>query len=415
MNCIPEGVLRAYVDHELEPAEVALVETHLRECSPCQTHAAELSAARLRVGERLGALEESPRSLGEDNPQIALSRFKANLPLPSGPQEPAGDSLRVGMFAGQRRFAWAAAVAAAILLMSLAFPSARSFAQRLLSTLRIEKVQTVALDLSSFDGVPSNSKIQEAISQMISDNVVVTTNEKPLPASTKQDASSLAGFPVRLPAARTDAPQFHVEGAHAFHMTVDRARLQDILDQAGRTDLILPASLEGASVSVQIPRSVETAYGNCPQHQRNSAGSSSSSSSSSQSQQPAPTPAIPSNCVFFMQAPSPLVNVPSDLNLQQLAETALQFVGMSPTQAREFCQTVDWRSTLVLPIPPSVRSYETVTVDGVQGTLMNTSNRHGPGGSSTGYALVWVKSGIIYALFGSGDSSAAVQLANSLD
>jgi hypothetical protein len=412
MTCIPEGVLRAYVDHELEPAEVASVETHLRECDTCQALAAELSAARLRVGEHLGALEESARSLGEDNPQIALSRFKANLPPPAH-SAPVGDSSRAGMFAGQRRFAWAAAVAAAILLMSLAFPSARSFAQRLLSTLRIEKVQTVALDLSSLDGMPSNGKVQEAISQMISDNVVVTTNEKPLPASTKQDAASLAGFPVRLPAARTDAPQFHVEGAHAFHMTVDRARLQDILDQAGRTDLILPASLDGASVSVQIPRSVGTAYGNCPQHQRNGAGSS--SSSSSQSQQPAPTPSIPSNCVFFMQAPSPLVNVPSDLNLQQLAETALQFVGMSPTQARQFCQTVDWRSTLVLPIPPSVRSYETVTVDGVQGTLMNTSNHRGPGGSGTGYALVWVKNGIIYALFGSGDSSAAVQLANSLD
>jgi hypothetical protein len=410
MTCIPEGVLRAYVDHELEPAQVASVETHLRKCSDCQSHAAALSAARLRVGEHLGALEESPRSLGEDNPQIALSRFKANLPPPAQ-QAPMGDSLRAGMFAGQRRFAWATAVGAAILLMSLAFPSARSFAQRLLSTLRIEKVQTVALDLSSFDGVPSNGKVQEAISQMISDNVVVTTNEKPLPASSKQDAASLAGFPVRLPAARSDAPQFHVEGAHAFHMTVDRARLQDILDQAGRTDLILPASLDGASVSVQIPRSVETAYGNCPQHQHNGEGSS----SSSQSQQPAPTPAIPSNCVFFMQAPSPLVNVPSDLNLQQLAETALQFVGMSPTQARQFCQTVDWRSTLVLPIPPSVRSYQTVTVDGVQGTLMNTSNRRGPGGSSSGYALVWVKNGIIYALFGSGDSSAAVQLANSLD
>jgi hypothetical protein len=411
MTCIPEGVLRAYVDHELEPAEVASVETHLCECSTCRALAVELSAARLRVGEHLGALEESPRSLGEDNPQIALSRFKANLPPPSAQQAPAGDSLRAGMFAGQRRFVWAAAVAAAILLISLAFPSARSFAQRLLSTLRIEKVQTVALDLSSFDGVPSNGKVQEAITQMISDNVVVTTNENPLPASTKQDAASLAGFPVRLPAARTDAPQFQVEGAHAFHMTVDRARLQDILDQSGRTDLILPASLDGAPVSVQIPRSVETAYGNCPQHQHNGAGSS----SSSQAQQPQPTPAIPSNCVFFMQAPSPVVNVPSDLNLQQLAETALQFVGMSPTQARQFCQTVDWRSTLVLPIPPSVRSYETVTVDGVQGTLMTTSNRRGPGGSGTGYALVWVKSGIIYALLGSGDSSAAVQLANSLD
>jgi hypothetical protein len=104
------------------------------------------------------------------------------------------------------------------------------------------------------------------------------------------------------------------------------------------------------------------------------------------------------------------VNYPADLNLQQLAETALQLAGMNPVQARQFCQTVDWKSTLVLPIPPMVRSTETVSVNGVQGTLL-----HFPGHDRPSYALIWVDGGIIYSLIGWGDPSSAVQLASSLE
>jgi hypothetical protein len=394
MNCVSDGMLRTYFDGELDSAELASVVKHLSDCSTCRAHAEKLSAASLRVTEHLGSLEGAPRSNSEESPQIALARFKANL---RDEFTPASFFARITT---RWRLAWAACLAAAILLGSLAFPSARSFAQKLLATLRIEKVQTVTLDFSAFDG-PQNRNLQQALGQMISENVVVTTNEKALPASSTEDATSLAGFPVRLPSARTDTPQFHVEGAHAFHMTVDRSRLQDILDQAGRTDLILPATLDGAPVSVQIPRSVQVGYGNCP-HSRESA----------QGQQPdTNSPTTPVDCVFLVQAPSPIVSVPADLNLQQLAETALQLFGMSTVQARQFCQTIDWRSTLVLPLPPSVHSYETVDVDGVQGTLMNTTNHRGSGPT---YVLVWVKGSIIYALLGSGDSASAVQLANSL-
>jgi len=98
------------------------------------------------------------------------------------------------------------------------------------------------------------------------------------------------------------------------------------------------------------------------------------------------------------------------VNLQQLAEIALQFTGMSAEQAREFCQTIDWKSTLVLPIPRHAGSYSLVEVNGVQGTLIIHNDRRG-----SEYALVWVKDGIIYALAGQGDSSAAVKLASSLD
>jgi hypothetical protein len=396
MDCLSDAILRAFADNELDSADLALIEKHLSECASCRARATELSAAALRVNEHLGSLDHSPRAITEDNPQIALARFKAALQ-----PEPATREPFLGrVFARRFRFAWAATLAAAILLLSLAFPSARSFAQKLLATLRVEKVQTVTLDFSNFSG-PRDHVVQEAISQMISDNVVVTTNEKPLSASSKQDASAAAGFMVRLPSTRTDTPQFNVAGAHAFHMAIDRSRLQDILDQAGRTDLILPATLDGATVSVQVPRSVQISYGNCSHHNANDG------------QQPAsPSPATTNNCVFLIQAPSPTVNVPSDLNLQQLAETALQLTGMSATQARQFSQTIDWRSTMVIPVPPSVQSYQSVTVDGVQGTLMQTNTHRG---NAPGYVLVWVKSGIINALMSTGDSNSALQLANSLE
>jgi hypothetical protein len=395
MDCLSDDVLRSFVDRELDPADLALVEKHLSECPACQTRAAELSSAALRVNEHLGSLEDSRHAVTEENPQIALTRFKANLP-----QEPDRVPFFGRIFVGRWRFAWAGSLAAAILLISLAFPSARSFAQRLLSTLRVEKVQTVPVDFAGFNG-PRDRVVQDAVGKMLSDDVVVTTNEKSLTASSKQDASKLAGFPMRLPAGLTEAPQFDVAGAHAFHMAIDRARLQDILDQAGRTDLILPASLDGATFSVQVPRSVHTAYGNCPHHDAENG-----------QQPPVPSPTVATNCVFLIQAPSPTVNVPENLNLQQLAETALQLTGMSPTQARQFSQTVDWRSTLVLPVPSSVQSYESVAVDGVQGTMMQTNTRRGNGPS---YAVIWVKGGIIYALFTTGDSNSALQLANSLE
>jgi len=241
---------------------------------------------------------------------------------------------------------------------------------------------------------------QEMLRQMISDKVVVTADEKPQPVSTAADASQRAGFSAQALGARTDTPKFVVGGQHAFHMTIDRTRLQDIFDQAGRADLLLPATLDGANVSVNVPRSIMVEYGDCPE--AHPAGST-------QSTPTQPHSTAWANCLALQEVPSPLVNMPSDLNLQQLAEIGFQLAGMSATQARSLGQTIDWKSTLVLPIPRFASSYRQVTVNGVQGTLIEGSGRRGPD-----YVLVWVKNGMIYGLVGHGDSSNAVALANSL-
>lgn len=393
MNCPTENTLRAYLDMELTPAELSEVREHLDSCPACQARRETLSTTAQHVAAQLASLD-TPPSPAEANPQLALARFKANLPAPEERLP-----LFARLFSSRSRLAWAASLAAAVIVISLLFPSARSFAQRLLATLRVERVQTVSLDFETLNNSPSRQPL-EALAKLLSENAVVTANEKPSPADSRDAASQVAGFPVRLLSTRTDSPAIEVSGAHAFHLTLDRSRLQDILDQAGRSDLILPATLEGATVSVQVPRAVAVKYGECEKQNPQIPDQAPATSS---------TPVIP--CLVVIQAPSPVINVPSDLNLQQLAEIGLQLGGWSPVKAREFCQTVDWKSTLVLPIPHTVQSYETVTINGVRGTLMHfpDSNNRRPS-----FALIWINNGIIYSIIGKGDSSSAVQLASSL-
>ena len=387
MTCPNQNSLRAYYDGEVDAAIHPQIEQHLAGCPECRARVREIEVSANRVRTQIAVLDEPGAAPGVD-PQRALASFKAK-------HEGAADRIPLfaRLFAQPWRPAWIASFALILLILGLAFPSGRSLAQRLLATLRVERIQPVRMDFSSLD---SNRTLQQLLGQMISEKMIVTTNEEPQHPSTRDAASQLAGFPVRLLAARTDTPQFTVEGQHAFHMTIDRERLQEIFDQSGRPDLLLPAKLDGATVSVQIRRSVHLQYGECVnRHGPREAG---------------PPPQSIPNCLVLIEAPSPTVSVPADLNIQQLAEIALQLGGMDARKAHELCNNIDWQSTLVLPIPRFADSYTGVNVDGAQGTLISHTDRRG-----SGYVLIWVKNGMIYALTGHGDSGEALQLADSLE
>jgi hypothetical protein len=408
MNCISQSNLRAYRDGEVDAADGAAIAVHLATCVDCAAHLQEISATSDRVEAQIRSLDGGAMNKSVEAP-AAFARFQAQHGAAGNrpPSQPV--SFPAGIFTRRSRPVWVGAVAATILLVGLAFPSGRSLAQRFLATLRVEKVQPVRLDFSALDG---NRPLQEMFSQMLSDKVVVTAKEKSQPAATVGDASELAGFAVKTISARTDAPTLTVEGQHAFHLTMDRTRMQDILDEAGRGDLALPAAMDGATVSVNIPRSVRLEYGNCPhEHDTPAQPAANSEATESSAGKPGATlkAASWSNCLALVEAPSPQVNFPSDLNIQQLAEIAFQLSGMSATESRQLAQTIDWKSTLVLPMPRGAGSYTQVQVGGAQGTLIHGSSRRGPD-----YVLIWVKNGIIYGLVGHGDSSDAVALANSL-
>jgi hypothetical protein len=298
-------------------------------------------------------------------------------------------------------FAAIFAIGVAVVLLSL--PQGRGLVGQFFRSLRVQKVQAVNVDLSSFTDPNANPALHEMVAKMISDKVVVTMSEKDQSAPDRIAAAQIAGFPVELLSSRKDAPKFDVSGEHDINLKVDRARLQAIFNEAGHTELVVPQSLDGASVAVHIPRAVQVQYGNCP--------TPTTATNAVASNITGPTPATTefSDCVRLREGPSPIVNVPPGLDVEHLAQIGLEVAGMSPTQSHDFLQTVDWKSTLSMTVPRFLRSYQGVKVDGVQGTLLTLAGRRGPG-----YTLIWTKNGTVYSLVGFGDSSEAVDLANSL-
>jgi len=188
----------------------------------------------------------------------------------------------------------------------------------------------------------------------------------------------------------------------AFSLTVDRDKAEALLKEAGRSDLVLPDSIDGAEISVDIPTGVSVAYGTCPTPSADGDEPGMNGSGSRGRRY--------ADCVILAEIPSPTVTAPPSVNVPQLAQIALEFTGMTSEQATAFTNTVDWTSTLVIPIPKNAATYEQIPVDGVTGTLIQR-----PSDDAPQFALLWVKDGIIYTIGGLGSNSQqAIQMANSL-
>lgn len=393
MNCLADENLRDLIDREIGEAERLEAERHIASCAECRKRRERVARESEEVTQSLLALEAE----GAGDPRRALARFHARLR-----SEAAGAPRKRNFMAA---FVYAHPIPAgsmmalaALVLVLVTFAPGRSWAQRVLAMLRVQKVTVVPVDFN----FTSSRDTQSLIRQVISSDVTVTLSAgKPTAVTDASEASKLTGFPVRVMTGGQGAPQIAVAGEQAYLMTLDQNRLQAILDSFGRTDLQVPASINGQTIAVHIPKAAFLRYGNCAAHR--------SSANPAESQQN--TPAGGSNCVMLAEVPSPVVSVPPNLNINQLFEIALEAAGMSPQQAQAFCQTVDWKSTLVVPIPSRAASSVQEEVDGVEGNLIIGRSFHG---RPAEFALIWVKNGIIYSIHGFGDPQQALDLASSL-
>ncbi len=256
------------------------------------------------------------------------------------------------------------ALAVLTLAVLLVFSSeTRAFAQKLLGLFRVRNIAVVSLDRR-----PVTQQQGKVLGQLLSESSAVTKEGKPQPVSSRAEASRLAGFTVRLLSARADQPRLTVQGEHAFQLTVEMARVQALLNLIGRPDLRFPDA-------------------------------------------PLP-PADWSSCVTVAQFPSPTVVTLPELDIAPIAELALQLGGLTADEASAFSRTVDWTSTLVIPVPRDVASFEYVEVEGVRGVLIHHRQW---GNRPASYALLWTKNGMVHSLNGFGNPSYAVPLANSLE
>jgi hypothetical protein len=143
------------------------------------------------------------------------------------------------------------------------------------------------------------------------------------------------------------------------HLIVDLAGARAIVEAAGADPSLLPDTLDGARVDVTIHDSVGQLY---------------------------------DNGIFLLQSPVPDVNYPADINPTLLGEALLQVLGTEPAEAQRIAQSIDWTSTMLLPIPQGFATYREVSVNGVSGVLLE------PLDATEEAAVVWQKDGMIYMM-----------------
>jgi hypothetical protein len=405
MTCLTDGILRARLDGELGGAELEAVKQHLAACAYCRSRFEKLSTETARTQELLASLASGER---ERSPAVAYAQFIAQF----GTAPEAKPSWINRLFAPRWRPVWGLAAAAIAVAILVGVGPVRLLAQRVLAMLRVQKITVVSIDPSTLMSTSEpDSRPYKLINQFFSDNVVVTIDPgKPEVVPTVNKAAQLAGYPIRT-IGNLGAPQrLEVNGETAFQMTVNRDRIETLLDEVGRPDIRIPESANGALVAVHIPKIVFSVYGDCPVRRRfGDSNPQSRAEELAERKMERMADTQNANCTYLVQAPSPTVSVPPELNMSEIAEAALELAGMSPTEAHSFCQTVDWSSTLVVPIPRNSSSYENVSVDGVEGTLITETLSQG-----NRYSLLWIKNGVIHSLMGYGSSSDALTLAASL-
>jgi hypothetical protein len=185
-----------------------------------------------------------------------------------------------------------------------------------------------------------------------------------------------------------------IEPAQTAILVIDSATMNSVLEALGQKDVQIPADLDGQKITATIPASVSVEIGACP--------------SGTDGSGRIPEPAQNTDCKHLIQFTSPTIDAPDRFPVVQLGEAMLQVLGLSPDQAKQFSQSIDWTTTLVIPVPTGKDvTTSDVSVDGVNGTLVSSVQGQ--------YTIVWIKDNRIYALNGWGDPSEGLKLANILE
>lgn len=377
------GQLRAFLDGELSAGERQAVAEHLDRCASCASELALMKQRATGLAQTLGALDGSAPA---PVPQASLARFQRSVAA----QERAGrPALRENVTrslemikrnAISPRWRPAFVALSAVLVVALLFSVApiRSAAADFLSLFRIQKFAVIPLDQQQLGRLEDLAKQAEG---QFGEPQVVREKGPEVPVADAAAASALAGYTVRTPSRVPTALGFQkmtVQAGPAMHYEIDRAALEAFLQAAGVSTTGLPQT-DKLTFDVDVANFVAQQFGGG------------------------------TNRLEFVQVPSPKVDLPEGIDPAALAETGFLFLGMPAEDAHRLATSIDWTSTLVVPLPTDSAQAREVTVDGVSGLLLEgtNSNRHEN-------ALVWEKDGILYSLSGRVDTLILIDAADSL-
>ncbi|MCU0500850.1 MAG: hypothetical protein MUC51_03625 [Anaerolineae bacterium] len=383
MKC-DTGRLRAYLDDALPSPERDAVAGHLAACAVCQAELSVLQARSVAAGSRFAAL--TPASYPSADPVRALARFRAEtLPAPATPWAAIRRSLTMTkhtLLNGRWRVATIGMTALLCLAVILSFAPARQVAADFLGLFRVRKFAVIPIDQAQ--QAKLEALAQQAESGQFGKPTQVREAGKPQPVADLAAASKAVGFAVRAPAALpTGATRksFTVQSGPAVHYEMDRAMMQALLDATQVQGVKLPP-VDKVTIDVDVPFAAEQSF------------------------------SIGNGALSILQMASPQVSIPPGVDPAMIGEAGFKFLGMPDADARRLAQSIDWTSTLVIPLPANVVQYREVTVDGVSGLLVEHKSEKTNRRSAS---LLWQRDGVIHGINATDvDPLVVMQVADSL-
>jgi hypothetical protein len=180
---------------------------------------------------------------------------------------------------------------------------------------------------------------------------------------------------------------------------LDTAKLEGLAQAVGAEEIEIPAWWNGATIDVAAPPVVAMRY-----MRPSTAGE---------------TP-DPESAFVLLQSRTPEVELPEGFDLAVLGELGLRMAGMDALEARTFARTIDWRSTLLVPVPIQGQQYREVEVHGQKGLLVSfrPEPRTMPDGTTrrAGWrsVLMWSEGDLCFGLQGPGDGLELLEMAQSI-
>lgn len=287
----------------------------------------------------------------------------------------------------------AGVVALCAIALLLALPPVRAAANQLLQVFRVQKVMFVSISPERMEQLQNLDFDEQTL--FVGEPEMLEEAGEPQTVATTAEAATLVGYAVHEPSTFPE-PSTIVEimvndpQTAQFQVNVEASR--ELLALVGVNDVDLPDALGEQPIVTSIPASVLMRYEGA------------------------------SYDLSLYQSPGPDVSLPEGVDLPILGKAALRLLGMEPAQAEALSREIDWRSTLIFPIPPDIGEISQVTVGDNQGLLIDgewKGERHGPGHGHGGpgapahqsdddgdtrphKVLYWHNADRIYVLIGTG-------------
>lgn len=306
----------------------------------------------------------------QDSPMPA-AKMLAQIRQKTAPAAPRR-SLWQRWLAPGRRLAPVLALLTILLAASFAFAPVRAAASDFLGLFRVQKFAAISIS-------PEQIAILQEVAEsgMVPGELTVYDAPEQITAvSSIQEAERMTGLaPVRTVANRGAPAEIYVTEGGAGEFVIDLESARAIMEMVGADPLLLPDAIDQQAVNIILYAGVQQMW---------------------------------ADGTMLLQTDSPSVDYPAGVDPTALGEALLQLLGLSADEASRLAQQIDWTSTLLLPIPTDIGTFNEVTVDGVSGLYLSPLD----GGEGM---LLWQKNGRIYALSASGNMADLLNLASQLD